>query len=398
MKLDFTQKTYGRARTMIVDAATNKVVKRTRWQHNLVFDSGLNQAALGCGFANFFQYCQVGSGSNANIISSGSVTLTQSGTTITASGSFFTSAMNGALLIYDPQPSGGVVNGDMTYITVISGTQATAATSYTIGTAAHATVYLVQQLALQTPLYYTSSYQQSAGSNSTTITGNSLQLQRTFVFAQQSATYTVNEIGYSNNSGTSTANGRIVLSSSDSVAPTQYYVVVFQMTFVAYPGSPISVPNVGTGINTAGNAMLNYWDCQSVASNGNETDLGDSHAHIMDGVYGNLGFGFLSSAITLQSSIQNASIPVVSCIYSNTFSGTLSLVSTGVATQSFAFSITTSAQTLYGVALGRSEGASSTVAATMPINFSTPVVLPTGTFSGSLTYQLTFVRWIVSGD
>ena len=132
-----------------------------------------------------------------------------------------------------------------------------------------ATVYFVQQTALQTPLYDSNTYDTSGGANSTVFSTNEAVMQRTVVFPVQVAPYTVNEIGYHDVPGVGgNVFGRIVLGAGDVVSPTEFYVVVIQMTFTVTPAAPTAVGNVGTNFDTSGQVAWNYWAVQYVSANG----------------------------------------------------------------------------------------------------------------------------------
>ena len=174
----FNNKTYGTA-ILRVRNADGSIAHETKPQGNLVFDAGLNSLANGCGFAGLFQYCKVGSGNTPVVVASGAVTFTQTGTTITASTNFFTSSMNGALLKYGSSgPSGAEV-----YLTYVDATHATASVSMTVTLPTAATVYMVQQTALQTWVATSGTYDSSGGANSTVFNNNVATMQRTFILS-----------------------------------------------------------------------------------------------------------------------------------------------------------------------------------------------------------------------
>src|SRR5208337_905188 len=99
--LEIRREFRARVRTEVVQADTGIAVKTSDWIENLAFDTALSfLAGNNAGFAGVFATLKIGSGTNANSFAGGAVTFTQSGFTLTASGSFFTSAMVGAKFKY----------------------------------------------------------------------------------------------------------------------------------------------------------------------------------------------------------------------------------------------------------------------------------------------------------
>ena len=330
----------------------------------------------------------VGSGTNPTSIASGAITFTQTGTTITASAAFFTAAMVGAIIKYGTG-SGGLEQ----YITVYTNsTTVTVATSNT-QTAIVGTVWMVQQTTLQTQLYSTNVYQTSAGSNGTTFASNAITFTRTFVFNAQASSYTVNEIGYAS-SNTTAIVGRIVLSSSDVIAPTYVYIVTIAITFTYLPGSPTAVLNVGTNINTAGTVMIEFWDLYAVATNGT------IYAYLVG--TGFLDGGVVGSQVTIGfptvGYAQNASIATVAKASPTSFAaltGTsinwvYTASSIGVSTATYAINTTSAGQTVYGLQVAVSGYQ------VFDILFTAPQTLPNGAFQGSVVFQRIYSRTLTN--
>jgi len=390
MKMFDTQ-LWGRVKTQIRDIKTGKIVSQSRWQKNLVMDAGLNalaQNSPAASLATLFAGCKVGDGTAPNKFASGAITFTQSGTTITASGTFFDVTMTGGLFKWGTG-SGGVE----TYITFVDATHATADAAATVTTPSVATVWQVQQTTMSNFLYSFAAYDSSTGSNSTTYSGNTVTMKRTFVFASQATTYNVNEIGYYSSGSGSNVYGRIVLSASDTVAPSQYYVVIAQITYAVSPGSPAAVADVGTGFNTSGQAMWQSWHSSTVDSSGNATT-----AYTMDGRTNDDSFGvFIGTFPALNSSPATSSVSYAS---SDQFQlGTIPTPShagkpVGVCSSTLNFSISTSGQTCKGFILGLKSG-SSTYASFL-LELTTPVTLPTGSFSGTATFEWSFSRTLTN--
>jgi hypothetical protein len=405
MTANVTNKSFARIRADIVDAATGATVKEGKWQSNLIFDSGLNAlAAGGLGYGNFFAACKAGASNAPNSYASGAITFTQSGNTVTASAPFFTAAMVGALLKYGASGSGGAEY----YITVFTNsTQVTVNTSASVSATA-GTVWMVNLTGLQQSFsslgnnfVATNTYDTvTVGANFTNWFSDHVVMQRTFLFAVQSATYAVNEIGYYNGTGSGgTCFGRIVLPSTDTVTTSQYYRVTMQMTLYQTPNSIVTVGNVGGSFDTSGTAATEFWDVSYVDTNGNtqKTDrYGPSSCLDLTNV-GSIGF-YIQPGLTLQSSIQAYNAGV---IYSNGFVNNtgpvVTVAATGVSHLTFGCSKGTNSETIYGIMYGGSYSGNNIKASYLQL-FTTPVALPAtgGNFAATIVLQIAFVRMLTN--
>ncbi len=384
-----------------MDAATGKVVKRGQPIKNLLFDSALNQLAGGGsanGYGGLFEQCKIGSGTNPNSINSGAVTFTQVGTTITASvaGYFNVANVGGtpiplnSIIKYGASGSAGAEQ----YVSAITGggtTITVAGAGMTVATPTAATIWLVQQTALQTLLFASTTYVTGAG---TAFVSNVATMGRIVKFPVQGSVYTVAEIGYANSGvGGATVNGRIVLPAADTVLTSQFYQVTITMTVTQTPGAPTAVPNVGTNINTAGNAMVQAWACDVVNTAG--ATVGQTNTSILDKPNGVLGAFFALSTVTLNSTISTASnspAAVSFAIVCNNFSNSGQPVGVGVSTTNYSF--TTAGQTCYGIVCG--NGNTSFCSNYFAVAFTTPITLPSGSFTGTLSFTITFTRTLVN--
>lgn len=390
------------ARCRLITPLKNGKKRRTcwsEWKQNLAFDAALNSLAGKSGgiggspSAAIFQYCQVGSGTNANSFPSGSITFTQATTVVTASAAFFTSAMVGAILKYGTGSGGAeyYITAYTNSTTVSVNTSATVAS--TVGT-----VWMVQQTALETPLYSTNSYQTTTGSCFTTFSGNQQTMQRTFNFALQSSSYNANEIGYSPASGTSLCAGRIVLGSTIVVGTTQFLQVQLQMVRTFSPGSPTAVANVGTEINTAGNAMIEAFSSYTVSTTG--TNISGSTGTLLD-QGSSVGFALkVGSAISQNAAPSSSSEFTYGTIGSTVLTPASTVAwsyvasSIGLMQASFPSSqISVDTQTCYGIMLMTSGNSAIGV---FDINFTTPFTLPFGTYQPQPVFQIAFTRTLTN--
>jgi hypothetical protein len=255
-----------RVKTRIMDVKTNRCVKESPWQDNLVLDIGLDSLAgdgsnMQPSNPPYMDTVVVGSGTTPTSVANGAVTFTQdnggglAGTILAASAGFFTAGMVGQLFKWGVGSA-----GVETYILAYTDpTHVTVDTTALVTVPAVGTVWAVNQTTLVTPLLKMTSYQTNAGDCQTTYApaqGNQIN-KRTCIFAPQPLVYNVNEIGYGPAlaaAGSKIA-GRIVLGATDVVAPTQYYAVIFTFQATVNPHAPTAIGNVGTGINTAGSLM-----------------------------------------------------------------------------------------------------------------------------------------------
>lgn len=374
--------------TFIMDRETGREVKRGKKIKNLILDSGLNAFAKSTNsstLASSFLALRIGGGTNPNSFAGGSVTFSQSGTTLTASSSFFTSAMVGGLFKLGASGSGGAES----YIAAfISATQVTMATS-TFFTTQNGTVWMVQQTSLQTLLYSTSTYQTNAGDNSTTFAAGVVTFKRTFVNPAQAGTYTVNELGWFSGTGGTTIFGRVVLSSSDVIGPSNFYLVVMTLTCNFSPNVPLAVTNVGTGLNTAGNLMMEWFDIDTVAANGT--------VNINGGALDSTAFTiFITATYTQQSSCSSGSFTVnvsPNAVGLNSANWTYTPASVGLCTLTSTVNTSTTGQTCFGIGIGN---AGNFFHIALDVKLTSTFALPTGVFQPTVVWQAAYTRTLTN--
>jgi hypothetical protein len=379
------------------NAETGKLTRLTGWRSNLILDVGLNYLANNSGnsgYAGLITYCKVGSGTTPNSVNSGgSAIFSQATNVVTASTAFFTSAMVGAILKYGATGSSGTEQ----YITAYtSPTQVTVSSSATVAAIA-GTVWFVQQTGLQTYLYQSNTYPNGGSYNGYTISNNVITYYRTFNFSVQASPYNVNEVGYDSQAGSTTVLGRIVLGTTVTVPTTDFLVVEIQISVTQSPGAPLTVSNVGTGLNTAGQIMWQAWNASNIDPSGARGlfPANGSYGILMDTSYNcHLQF-YTGSAITLQGSIQNSNPATSSSGYDVSF-GALNQSGNpvGYGTSSANYSFTTAGETCSALVFGGDAGGP--IAQLLVLNLTTPVVLPVGSFTGSFTYEAIFGRTLVN--
>jgi hypothetical protein len=385
-----------RVKTIQRNAATGEIVSESPFKHNLVMDGGLNALARSTNATNpasMFAACRVGSGSTSDKFSSGGITFTQAGTTLTASAPFFTAGMVGYLFKW-----GSGTGGAESYINAFtSSTQVTLADSATVAVPEVGVVWNVTRTALETLLYSSSTYETTAGSCGTTVSGALVTHKRTINFAQQVASYNVNEVGYFNSTSGSTIFGRVVLGATEVVAPTNFLQLVLELDVTYSPSAPTAVVNVGTNIDTAGNAMIEQFRAglsgqaiAIVATNGTVT--APSGGQAIDG----------SATCSINGAIatytQNATVGASAKDWGTVGSGYLTFQNTlnwtfassrGKMTLTSNATISTAGQTLYGVGMG---GGSSPYLPCFDVKFTSTYALPTGSFLPQCVFAVTYNR------
>lgn len=400
----------------------------------MVFDVGLNALCAGpsaCFPASAFSWLSIGNDNTPNIKVSGlSNTATCSGGTITVPSNFFDNTMPGQLAaLYDSM--GNVA--DFGYILTSSTGFPLTATWSNPGSFSGLSIVVFytnwafpvenqppgiiapqQSLSpLRSEIYRTNVYRTTGGDNGTTYTaGGQVTFKRTFINPAQASPYTVSELGWSNiGSFGGSVFGRVVLGTPDSVNTSEYYVVVMEMVVTYSPGTPVTASNVGTNINTAGMAMIEYFAMGFVDTSGNS--VGPNAIDVNNSTITQQSF--LTSTYSQQSSVSSTTPPITGL---STISGgahpwtnspkfiafieTLpagtptfpppnfsTLEQPGAATHSTTILTTTSGGTVYGLSLGI-DGSPGSPA--FDILLTTPFTLPTGVFNPTTTFQINYGR------
>jgi hypothetical protein len=393
-------RTRSRCRLEVHNWRTGRIEQRTGWIRNLLLDQGLNGLAqettnaIQCYPSQAFLNARIGDSNAANEIASGAITFTQSGTTLTASASFFTAAMVGGIFKW-----GSGSSGNERYIaSYTSATQVTLDTSETVGTPDTGSVWMVQRTALVNQIAVSTGYRTNGGDNGISIVGNVATLQRTFTFAPPGVAQNVNEIGYYKDNSTARVYGRIVLPSTVVVGTSNFLVLILQLELTYSPAAPTAVSDVGTNLDTAGNAML---EIVNIGDWGTLRDVQSSGAvgvgsAIMDGSGGQARFRLYVSSYSQDSATNNGSCPVPTAII-RAAGPSWSKVSGVRGAMRFletAQSVTTAGQTLYGLGLGGFT--SSGTQNHFDIRLTTTPTLPTGTFTYDSDFRCVYSRTLTN--
>lgn len=264
-----------------------KTVMVTDWKNNLILDSGLDLMGTNA-FASVFQNALLGDQVSPTPTSrnSGSVTFTTVGTTCTASGGFFVAQDVGRLIKFDD------TDGQERYITGF-----TSSTVITLGsapspaiTAQTASVWYVNQTALESLYSTTTTYSAAGGANGTSWIGDTRTMKRTFTFpAISGAPVTLTEIGFNINTSNSNLFDRDIIVGGIGLIIGDIPLAVTELIQTFSPIVPTSQGNVATGYDSSGQYQLcdAIQELASVNGSGGTTGSGalDANTNSM----GNMG-------------------------------------------------------------------------------------------------------------
>lgn len=370
--------------TRQINATTGKIVRESLPQTNLVMDGGLNALARSTNSthpAEMTVACRVGDGATSDKTSSGAITFTQAGTTLTASAGFFTAGMVGRIFKW-----GSGTGGNEVYITAFSDTQnVTVDTSATVAVPEVGVVWNVTRTTLENLLFTSTTHETTAGSCGTTFTANVAAHKRTYNFAQQGSSYNVNEIGYFRVGTGTTIFGRLVLGATEVVAPTNFLQVILTVSVTYSPSVPTAVGDVGTNIDTSGNAVvegLAGTNFSVVTSTGTITTPGNSLS--MDG--GNTGQIRGIIATYTQNAVTGAAALAVTTIAFQTGLAWTFATTRGLMTLTSNATVSTAGQTLFGVMCG------GTASSVFDVKFTSTFALPTGSFLPRVVFAILYNR------
>lgn len=215
-------------------ADEGKVVFETPFAPNLILENGMNRLAVDS-ICNLFVYCAIGTDATPTQDSSGSITATASGTTVTSSGAFFGVGDVGKLLRFN--------TGQKAVITGFTDNQhVTVATSLTVGSATLFTMYRIAQTGLFAEVHRTNNYLTGSGNCGTTAVSGVYTHTRTYDFPIEGSTQVYNEVGFSN-SATIAANLNmrgIFAGAPITVLSGQQLRVIYDVIVTTSPVSPRS--------------------------------------------------------------------------------------------------------------------------------------------------------------
>lgn len=245
----------------------------TPWRENLILDTGLNKAGTFI-WPDCFKTCLFGDKVAPTEVrrDSGGTTFTTVGVTCTASSGFFVAGDVGRLIKFNDGP------GQERYITGF-----TSATVVTLGVAPNpviaaqtATIWYVNQTALEQLNSSTTTYGGSGGDNGTSDAVNVRTMKRTYIGAAVGGVTTLTEIGFSDDGSNVNIFDRDIIPGGVALGAGDQPFAVGELIVTFGPSTPLAVPNVGTGFDASGTFQLaNLNGFNFVGGAGNSTGNGD---------------------------------------------------------------------------------------------------------------------------
>ena len=232
----------GRVKAQVIDKQ-GKVVKDFPWQRNLILNSGMNEMAARA-LNNCWKFAVIGTGNSANKHSSGAITASQSGTTVTFSASF-TNLSVGTTLKWD-------TGGEIAMVTTVtSSTSVEVDRSQTVSANTFAS-YRTEKTALDSESKRADVF--GTGDNGTTYDNatRTATYRREWEFAEEVANVNYNEVGFSWNTSTANLFSRIVLASTISMLTGQKLRLKYELDVVVGPAPGASTWNVSGWANSSG--------------------------------------------------------------------------------------------------------------------------------------------------
>ena len=315
----------------------------------MITDVGLDAIGNTHAWLAAINYCALGTGNNNNRRDTSPVTVSQSGTTLTASGSFFLSTDVGALFKFGTGSSGLEV-----YVTAyISATQVTVNISSTQA-AQVGTLWFVDQTGLQTQVIapFNSTYFGDVASFNNTGGIATTTLTRHFLSPIFGSSHTIQELGWFATNGVNPLEmfGRaLVGGTGDSVLAGQQYEVICELSIVSSPSSPTAVPDVSGGTwDTSGMATLEQANiCLGSILNGNNpgvlepSDFSDAQM-------------LLATATFTQTPMTNSGVPQGASTYADSYNVAAYVSGSFTRSMTATWNVTTAVTTIYGIILARS--------------------------------------------
>lgn len=219
---------------------------------NLILDQGLDQVAAYT-WADCFRYCAIGLDPDPTRRDSGVITVSRSGTTLTASAGFFESGDVGRIFKFD--------SGETMYITAYTDTQhVTVDTSGTIA-ADSGTVWYVNDTALANEAARTNTVGLDSGDNGSSFSVDTITHKRTFIFPPVGSNTLFREIGWSPlaSAGANLFGRDVIPGGGDFLVTGQQYKVVVRLILTLSPSAITAQSNVGTGsFDTTGDCNHQY--------------------------------------------------------------------------------------------------------------------------------------------
>lgn len=398
---------YGRVRRRIVNATTGEIAFDSGFSNNLILDAF---------FTTITSAPSTGTGPIADVLTGGAIragtgvanpvrkdstptTLSQTLTTVTASSGFFAAGDVGQLLVF----GGSGVGTNACYITAFtSSTQVTVNISQTVASVVGTVWYVSSAWALSGTITQVNSIVTGAGNCGTVWTAGNPTHTMTWQSAVLATATTYLQLAYVNHGGVVIANFQIP-GAGDTVPINFFYQVTWSFALALTPNAPSAVGNIGTGINTAGNLMVERQSCISSISTSGLPTVGFLS---LDGNGAAQGFPAMTTGAYTQNTTPNASTsPTVTTFsyqtgWTNSTSWAASIgtaqATPGNATGTYTYALNTTGTgaTITGI------GANVTSASAglgMDVLLTTPFTSPgSGTFTFVMVFTFTITRVITN--
>jgi hypothetical protein len=300
------QSAQGFLKWAVVDAKTKEVIRDSGdgWIPNLILNNGMNSVYTRF-WADCFTNAVAGTGTTPTSVDSGATNASQSGTTITADGSFFASGDVGNVVKFD--------SGEEALITAFVGaTQVTVSNSATVGSGPFV-MYNTNQTGLAGELKRTQTYLTGTPNCQTTSATGQIQMRRTYDFTAEVGTVNYTEIGFAwATGGANTTFSRILLPSLVQVLSGQQLRVVYELRVSYAPLTPQPVSAIINGwplspaTDTDGDQCIAAIGLAQVNTNGSTTAL-DNATYANEPCFTNQSGAFFT---TLYGFLTNSSAAV----------------------------------------------------------------------------------------
>jgi hypothetical protein len=247
--------------TLAILDRSGRVVRRLPRRRNLILDQGLDQIAS-TPFVDCMAYAAVGTGTTPTKRDSGAITVSRTGSTLTASAGFFEAADVGRLWKWD--------TGEEARITAfIDAQNVTTDTSGAVA-AAEGTVWYVNRTGLAAESKRTGTYTNDGTLNGSSQLGATITHKRTFDFPAETGTVNYREIGWSwsPSAGGNLFGLDLLAGSGVTLVAGQQLRVTVELAVTYSPTTPTAIPALITGWTATGSAQMEGASCRSIQPNG----------------------------------------------------------------------------------------------------------------------------------
>jgi hypothetical protein len=249
------------------------------WRKNTIMDVGLDALGNTHCWNACLGYCALGTSNDGNRRDTSPVTVSQAGTTLTASGSFFLSTDVGALFKFGTGSAGLEV-----YIVSVTSPTVAVVNIPSTQTGQVGTLWFVNQTALVSQVIapFSTTYAADIIGFTNTAGVATTTLTRHFISPAFGASHTIQELAWYGRVGgfspvPNEMFGRALVGGvGDAVSTGQQYEVICELSIVATPRTATPFGDVSSGTwNTAGNGTLEFAEgCFGSIFSGNDSAAG----------------------------------------------------------------------------------------------------------------------------